>query len=60
MSRYGGYATADGHTVRTGLVYRSNKLNDLTAAAWQIEAHSGRVCSFGDQAAEHAEVPPSW
>ncbi|MFT3715819.1 MAG: tyrosine-protein phosphatase [Gordonia sp. (in: high G+C Gram-positive bacteria)] len=26
----GGYRTADGRTVRTGLVYRSNKLSDLT------------------------------
>ncbi|WP_431033677.1 tyrosine-protein phosphatase [Streptomyces sp. P6-2-1] len=27
----GGYATADGHHVRTGLVYRSGKLSDLDA-----------------------------
>jgi protein-tyrosine phosphatase len=26
----GGYATVDGHTVRTGVVYRSNKLSELT------------------------------
>jgi protein-tyrosine phosphatase len=28
----GGYATADGPTVRTGVVYRSNKLSELTDA----------------------------
>ncbi|WP_211192499.1 tyrosine-protein phosphatase [Actinoplanes sp. TBRC 11911] len=37
----GGYATADGHTVRTGVVYRSNKLNDLTAAEWQTVTGHG-------------------
>ncbi|MGB3438214.1 MAG: tyrosine-protein phosphatase [Actinophytocola sp.] len=31
----GGYATADGHTVRTGVVYRSNKLSELTDADLQ-------------------------
>nr|BFE58860.1 tyrosine-protein phosphatase [Dactylosporangium thailandense] len=36
----GGYATADGHTVRTGVVFRSNKLSNLTAAEWQtVVAH---------------------
>ncbi|GAA4476613.1 tyrosine/lipid phosphatase LipA [Rhodococcus olei] len=28
----GGYATTDGHTVRTGLVYRTDALNNLSAA----------------------------
>lgn len=28
----GGYTTTDGHTVRTGVVYRSNKLSELTDA----------------------------
>ncbi|WP_433374071.1 tyrosine-protein phosphatase [Actinoplanes sp. CA-142083] len=32
----GGYTTADGHTVRTGIVFRSNKLSNLTAAEWQV------------------------
>ncbi|GAA2395369.1 tyrosine-protein phosphatase [Dactylosporangium salmoneum] len=32
----GGYTTADGHTVRTGVVFRSNKLSNLTAAEWQV------------------------
>jgi protein-tyrosine phosphatase len=31
----GGYPTADGHTVRTGVVYRSNKLSELTDADLQ-------------------------
>jgi protein-tyrosine phosphatase len=31
----GGYTTADGHTVRTGIVFRSDKLSKLTAAEWQ-------------------------
>jgi protein-tyrosine phosphatase len=31
----GGYRTADGHTVRTGVVYRSNKLSELTEADLQ-------------------------
>lgn len=31
----GGYATADGHTVRSGVVYRSNKLSELTDADLQ-------------------------
>ncbi|MGW4485145.1 tyrosine-protein phosphatase [Amycolatopsis sp. NPDC004368] len=31
----GGYTTADGHTVRTGVVYRSNKLSGLTDADLQ-------------------------
>ncbi|SNY47993.1 tyrosine-protein phosphatase [Paractinoplanes atraurantiacus] len=32
----GGYTTADGHTVRTGVVFRSNKLSNLTAAEQQV------------------------
>ncbi|ASW57898.1 protein tyrosine phosphatase [Plantactinospora sp. KBS50] len=32
----GGYATTDGHTVRTGVVFRSNKLSNLTADEWQV------------------------
>jgi protein-tyrosine phosphatase len=36
----GGYTTVDGHTVRTGIVFRSNKLSKLTAAEWQtVIAH---------------------
>jgi protein-tyrosine phosphatase len=31
----GGYSTADGRTVRTGLVYRSNKISELTDADLQ-------------------------
>ncbi|XVV15882.1 tyrosine-protein phosphatase [Actinoplanes sp. CA-131856] len=31
----GGYTTADGHTVRTGVVFRSNKLSNLTPAEQQ-------------------------
>ncbi|GAB1510891.1 tyrosine-protein phosphatase [Actinophytocola sp. KF-1] len=31
----GGYATADGHTVRTGVVYRSAKISNLTDADLQ-------------------------
>ncbi|MEV4350824.1 tyrosine-protein phosphatase [Actinoplanes sp. NPDC049596] len=37
----GGYATADGHTVRTGVVFRSNKLSDLTAAEQQVIVSRG-------------------
>ncbi|MFI0747489.1 tyrosine-protein phosphatase [Streptomyces sp. NPDC021224] len=32
----GGYRTADGHWVRTGVVYRSGKLSGLTAAEQQV------------------------
>ncbi|WP_432992534.1 tyrosine-protein phosphatase [Dactylosporangium sp. CA-233914] len=32
----GGYTTSDGHAVRTGVVFRSNKLSNLTAAEWQV------------------------
>ncbi|XVU28736.1 tyrosine-protein phosphatase [Actinoplanes sp. CA-054009] len=32
----GGYTTADGHTVRTGVVFRSNKLSNLTPAEQQV------------------------
>lgn len=37
----GGYATADGRTVRTGVVYRSNKLSELTDADLQSLADLG-------------------
>ncbi|WP_433199868.1 tyrosine-protein phosphatase [Dactylosporangium sp. CS-047395] len=37
----GGYTTADGHTVRTGVVFRSNKLSNLTAAEWQVVTAHG-------------------
>jgi protein-tyrosine phosphatase len=37
----GGYSTADGHTVRAGLVYRSNKLSELTDADVQSLADLG-------------------
>ena len=37
----GGYTTADGHTVRTGVVFRSNKLSGLTAAEWQVVTAHG-------------------
>jgi protein-tyrosine phosphatase len=37
----GGYPTADGHTVRTGVVYRSNKLSELTDADLQSLAGLG-------------------
>jgi protein-tyrosine phosphatase len=37
----GGYATTDGHTVRTGLVYRSNKLSQLTDTDLQSLANLG-------------------
>src|SRR5262245_7514662 len=34
----GGYTTTDGHTVRSGVVYRSNKLSELTDADLQTLA----------------------
>lgn len=37
----GGYTTADGRTVRTGVVYRSNKLSELTDADLQRLAELG-------------------
>jgi protein-tyrosine phosphatase len=37
----GNYTTADGHTVRTGVVFRSNKLSNLTAAEQQVVVAHG-------------------
>lgn len=37
----GGYRTADGHWVRTGVVYRSGKLSGLTAAEQQVLTAEG-------------------
>lgn len=54
----GGYATADGHRVKTGAVYRSNALNALTPE--DIQALQGRklaqVVDFRS-AAERAAAP---
>ncbi|MEU8817556.1 tyrosine-protein phosphatase [Actinoplanes sp. NPDC048796] len=37
----GGYTTADGRTVRTGVVFRSNKLSNLTPAEQQVVVSRG-------------------
>lgn len=57
----GGYATADGHHVKRGLVYRSNHLGDLTAADYAFLNARGikLVCDFRT-AGERQRTPTRW
>lgn len=54
----GGYRTADGHWVRTGLVFRSNALNKLTAAEWStLGGHGVNLDVDLRNAVERADDP---
>jgi protein-tyrosine phosphatase len=57
----GGYATADGHHVRKGLVYRSNQLSDLTSTDYERLNALGikLVCDFRTDG-ERRRSPTQW
>ncbi len=55
----GGYATADGHHVRSGLVYRSNKLSALTPADEAAIDQLHLVAEIDLRTAEERKSEPS-
>jgi protein-tyrosine phosphatase len=57
----GGYRTADGRTVRWGLLYRSGAMNGLTAADFAYLSRLGihAVCDFRSTEERHA-APVRW
>jgi protein-tyrosine phosphatase len=57
----GGYRTADGRTVKWGMLYRSGSMHDLTPADFTALAARGirTVCDFRDNK-ERASAPVAW
>lgn len=55
----GGYATGEGHHIRSGLVYRSNKLSALTASDETAIDHLHLVAEIDLRTAEERKSEPS-